>query len=110
MFNSLIVQANKGHRVVVHERFPVKNCAVHKATIELVVLERHRGFICKGNRDSSFINSSRNGEVSYFLHRGQLYFCRSAHIVCIPYFPYYKPSQTIIYGFVLYLWYQQVWT
>lgn len=59
MFNGRLVQANKGHGVVVHERFPVKNCAVHKTTIELVVLERLPGFICKGNRDSSFINSGR---------------------------------------------------
>lgn len=37
MFSGLIVQANKGQWVVVHERFPVKNCTVHKTMIELVV-------------------------------------------------------------------------
>lgn len=69
VFNSLTVQANEGQWVVVHECFPLKNCTVHKTMTELVVLERHPGFICKGNRDSGFINSSRKwtGSLIFYI-------------------------------------------
>lgn len=99
-----IIQANKGQWVIAHEHFPVKNSNVHKTMIQLVVLERHPAFICKGNRDFSFINSSRKW-------RGSPIFYREGRFPqIISYFPYYKGSQSIIYGFVLYLWFQQVWT
>lgn len=69
MFNVLIVQANKVQWVIVHERFPEKDCTVHKTMMELVVLESHPGFICKGNRDSSFVNSSRKWTGSPLFYR-----------------------------------------
>lgn len=78
--------------------------------IELVVLERHIGFICRGNRDSSFPNFSGKWRGSPLLvHRRQLYFCRFAHIGSIPDFTADIACQTIIW-FPLLLCYEQVWT
>lgn len=98
VFNGLIVQANKGQWViVVHEYFPVKNCTMCKNIIELMVLEGHPGFICRGNGDSSFPISSVKWRGSPFpVDRGHLYFCRFAPIGSIPDFTAYKACQTVI--------------
>lgn len=66
--------------------------------IELVLLERHPGFICEGNTDSSFPDSGGKWRGSPLLvHRAQLYFCRFARIGSIPDFTAYKVCQTIIW-------------
>lgn len=93
MFSGLIVQANKGQWVIVHESFPVKNCAVHKTMIELVVLERHPDLICKGNRDSSFINFSRKWTGSPIFYIEGYFIFADLHTQCVLLiFPITKPS------------------